>query len=242
MGTATKNTTQITCGITPRDKSLQLYITTVTLGVVTALLVTARLLFRILVKKLYLSSDDWAILLALLVGLSGTVIISVGTVPSGAGRDIWTLQYDQITDFGRWFFFNEIQYFIVLALIKLSLLLFYLRIFPSRQMKILLWGTVVFNGLFGLGFTITALLECRPINYFWLQWDGQHRGQCININALAWANASISIALDIWMLAMPLSQLKTLQLHWKKKIGVALMFFVGTLYVLEPHPTAPNIK
>jgi hypothetical protein len=31
------------------------------------------------------------------------------------------------------------------------------------------------------------------------------------------------------MLAIPLAQLKTLNLHWKKKIGVGLMFCVGTL-------------
>lgn len=31
--------------------------------------------------------------------------------------------------------------------------------------------------------------------------------------------AAISIAEDVWMLAIPLSQLHSLQLHWKKKIG-----------------------
>jgi hypothetical protein len=32
------------------------------------------------------------------------------------------------------------------------------------------------------------------------------------------------------MLAIPISQLFHLKLAWKKKIGVAMMFFVGTLY------------
>lgn len=31
--------------------------------------------------------------------------------------------------------------------------------------------------------------------------------------------AAISIVEDVWMLAIPLSQLHSLQLHWKKKIG-----------------------
>jgi hypothetical protein len=49
------------------------------------------------------------------------------------------------------------------------------------------------------------------------------------VNGLAWSNAAISIVLDGWMLALPISQLFGLQLHWKKKIGVAMMFVVGTL-------------
>lgn len=39
----------------------------------------------------------------------------------------------------------------------------------------------------------------------------------------------MSIALDLWILAIPLWQLRSLKMHWKKKVGVALMFCVGTL-------------
>lgn len=112
---------------------------------------------------------------------------------------------------------------------KLSLLLFYLRIFPSQTMRHLLWGTIIFDILFGLGFVLTSAVQCLPVDYFWHMWDGEHRGHCININAMGWANAIISIALDFWMLALPLSQLRSLRLHWKKKLAVALMFIVGTL-------------
>lgn len=120
------------------------------------------------------------------------------------------------------------RYFLNLATLKLSLLLFYLRIFPSQKLRWLLWGTVVFDVLFGFSFVIASIVQCKPIDYFWLQWDGEHQGHCVNINALGWSNAAISIALDVWMLALPLSQLPTLRLHWKKKVAVALMFTVGT--------------
>jgi hypothetical protein len=61
-------------------------------------------------------------------------------------------------------------------------------------------------------------------------WDGEHQGTClINNNALGFANAGISILLDIWMLCLPLTQLLKLSLHWKKKVGVAMMFSVGLL-------------
>ena len=51
----------------------------------------------------------------------------------------------------------------------------------------------------------------------------------LNKNAIGWANAAISVALDLWMIAIPLWQIRSLNLHWKKKIGVVIMFLVGTL-------------
>lgn len=114
-------------------------------------------------------------------------------------------------------------------MVKLTMLIVYLRIFPSKVIRRLLWGTMVFLGFYGFAFFITGLMQCAPRNYFWLMWDGQHEGRCININALGWANAIISIVLDLWILALPLSQLRSLRMHWKKKLAVALMFIVGTL-------------
>lgn len=76
-----------------------------------------------------------------------------------------------------------------------------------------------------------ALAQCRPVSYYWQGWDGLHDGHCIGIHALAWASAAVSIILDFWMLGLPLSQLVPLQMHWKKKLAVALMFGVGSLWV-----------
>lgn len=88
---------------------------------------------------------------------------------------------------------------------------------------------MAFDILFGIAFIVMVLVQCRPISYNWLSWKGEGGGQCVNITAVAWANAAVSIAIDLFMLAIPLSQLSQLKLHWKKKVGVAMMFFVGTL-------------
>jgi hypothetical protein len=138
----------------------------------------------------------------------------------------------------RAFYIMEILYFTQVPMLKLTLLAFYLRIFPGREIKLLLWATVIFNVLFGIAFVFAAVFQCTPISYYWDQWWGNVQGKCVDINALGWSNAAVSIALDFWMLGIPLSQLRHLNLHWKKKIGVALMFFVGTLWV-TPKPPEP---
>jgi hypothetical protein len=149
--------------------------------------------------------------------------------PNGIGRDVWTLRDSQITKFGKYFYIIEVLYFWEVSTLKMSLLFFYIRIFPTPLARKLLWGTVVFNAAFGISYVFSSIFQCTPVEFFWLKWDGLHQGHCVDINALAWSNSAISIALDIWMLAIPLWQLHTLQLNWKRKVGVAMMFFVGTL-------------
>jgi len=174
-----------------------------------------------------LTLDDWFMVLTLLSGIPSTIIVSLGAIPNGLGRDIWTLTPDQITNFGMFFFAMTVLYFAQVALLKMSLLFFYLKVFPDAMAKRLLWGTVALNAVFGTVYVLAAVFQCRPIDYFWTKWDGEHRGSCININSVAWSNAIISICLDFWMLGIPLWQLRLLHLHWKKKIGEGIMFGTG---------------
>jgi hypothetical protein len=123
----------------------------------------------------------------------------------------------------------EVLYFSQVVTIKLSLLCFFLRIFPQKKMKWTILATIGVNIVYGITFVFLGIFQCAPVSFFWTKWDGEQSGVCYHNNAMAWANASISILLDIWMLAIPLSQIYGLQLHWKKKVGVAMMFTVGTL-------------
>lgn len=186
-------------------------------------------LFSKFISGLNFWLDDWFIVITLVVGIPSSVMTVHGLTANGLGRDIWTVSFQQITDFLHIFYAMEILYFAEVALLKLSLLFFYLRIFPGTKIRRLLWATIAFDIMFGIAFVFTGIFQCQPINYYWQQWDGEHQGKCFNLNALGWANAAISITLDLWMIGLPMSQLAHIKLHWKKKIGVALMFIVGTL-------------
>jgi len=74
-----------------------------------------------------------------------------------------------------------------------------------------------------------GVFQCRPISFYWKRWDGEPEGSCFDINAFAFANAAISILLDLWIIALPVTQIMHLKMHWKKRIGVAMMFSVGLL-------------
>jgi hypothetical protein len=189
---------------------------------------------RIMFKSFFsgaktLGPDDKVLLGALAFRITGTIMSVRGLAAHGLGRDIWTLTLHELKLFGIFFYVMEVFYFTELSLVKVILSLFYLYIFPGTGIRRLLLGTVIFNIVFGVAFVTTAIFQCTPVNYFWNQFVETTSGRCIDINTFGWTNAAISVATDIWMIGIPLSQIPGLNLHWKKKAGVTIMFLTGAL-------------
>lgn len=212
-----------------RDRSDQYATIALTLGIISAVSAIMRLVYKACFTIAEFGLDDWFILVTLMSGMTSCVLNVVGLARYGIGRDVWTLTSVEVTTFVKYLYIAQILYFVEVALLKLSLLFFFQRIFPGRPVRRLILVTLIFNTLYGLVFVFVGIFQCWPIKYYWQSWDREHEGKCININGLGWANAAISIALDFWMLAIPLSQLLYLKLAWNKKLSVASMFCVGTL-------------
>lgn len=203
------------------------------LGAVAITVVVVRLIFKAFFSTAKeLKPDDTVILCALPLRITGMVLNVRGLVMNGLGRDAWTLAPDTISSFAKNVYIMATFYFAELTMIKLSLLLFYLHIFPGVTVQRLLKVTIAFNVLSGLAFIITSIFNCTPVPYIWTRFlDESKHGRCNDINAFTWATAGISIAQDMWMLSLPLFQIHRLQLHWKKKIGVIIMLLLGALCV-----------
>lgn len=227
---ATKNATSTLCHAPVRDESNKIRITNIVVAVVSAVCALLRIIYKGFALGFgELGLDDYAVLGATLMGVPTVVIIDRGIVPNGLAMDVWTIPFDHITNFVRWLYILEILYFLLIAVVKLTLLFFFLKIFQKPMIRQILWATIAFDILYGVSFAVVGVFQCKPITYYWTQWDGEGSGKCVNINALAWTNAIISIILDLWMLALPLYEVFHLQLSWRSKISVAMMFLVGTL-------------
>lgn len=109
------------------------------ISALSALFVIQRFAYK-LFAKLDIGLDDWSMLIIFVSGLPSTIMTARGIGPNGIGRDIWTLRFDQITAFGKFFFINEILYSFQVASLKMTLLFFYRRIFPSVLLQTLTLG------------------------------------------------------------------------------------------------------
>jgi hypothetical protein len=225
MGTAAKNATTTACGVPIQSRYTTFLAISASFGITSLLVVIQRIWAR-LSTRTSIGPDDWCIMVTTVVNI---VVSVVGVKYNQLGRHIWTLTYSEITHFLIYYYISETSYLLMVALIKLSLLFFYMRIFPSVLVRRLLWGTIIFTALYGILFFLIGLFLCSPVNYFWLSWDKEHHGHCLSQNALSWTNSTIGIAIDLWMISIPLVQIRNLKLDFKRKLGVALMLLLGTL-------------
>ncbi|KAF7554798.1 hypothetical protein G7Z17_g2671 [Cylindrodendrum hubeiense] len=228
----TQNATAAYCLHPVRNRTATFVNVTIIFGTLTGVFVIGRFGIKFFILDRDFGLDDLFVLLAFLCGLPSTVMNIYGTAGHGEGQDIWTLEFQQIYDFSYWFYVLEVVYFAQVSILKMAFLFFYLRIFSGPAQKVL-WGTIIFNALYGVAFVFLAAFQCTPVSFFWNGWDGEHPGKCLNTAAIGWANASVSVALDIWMLGIPLWCVRNLNMNWKKKLGVAFIVTVVSIIRLQ---------
>ncbi|WZH45765.1 CFEM domain-containing protein [Fusarium acuminatum] len=178
---ATQNWTNTYCNGPVRDKASSLIKLTIILGVFSGTSILLRIGSKIFFLHSDFGLDDLFTILSFCCCVPSIAIIIHGTAIYGLGRDIWTLEFDDITTFTFFFYLLEVLYFPLISLLKMSLLFFYLRIFSVGLAHKLLWGTIIFNALYGIIFVFLAAFQCNPISYFWTKWDGEHEGTCMTI-------------------------------------------------------------
>lgn len=127
------------------------------------------------------------------------------------------------------YFWDELVYLAVLPVTKISILLFYLKIFPKREVKIAIWVLIGFNLAYLVVFEIISIFQCRPIAGAWLAWDGTFEATCNDINMQGWMAAALNLVLDLSVIILPLPELAGLSLSLRKKIQILSMFCVGFL-------------
>jgi hypothetical protein len=112
---------------------------------------------------------------------------------------------------------------------KISLLLFYVRIFHHiAWFKKVSYATILFLLVYLVTTTIVSVLQCRPIQK---AWDKSEQGTCINLNAFFVFNGSVAVATDLIVLMLPLPLVWGLQLPLTQKLSLLPVFGIGIFIV-----------
>ncbi|KAK3381246.1 hypothetical protein B0H63DRAFT_495050 [Podospora didyma] len=180
------------------------------MSVVICIVITTRVLFKIFANGQSLWWEDYALMASEVVGIPQSIREVVAVAPAGVGHRIFQLV-----------FVSQVFYFPQVALLKLSFLFFYLRIFPGEWTRRLIWGTIIFTVLYGIAFTLLAIFQCQPVSAWWVQWDGSHGGKCVSNDTINRSSNIVSIFQDVWMITIPLRNVWSMNMDTKKKLGVA---------------------
>lgn len=114
------------------------------------------------------------------------------------------------------------------------MLCLFLQIFPNRGARITAYVGLVVVTIWGIAAILILLFSCRPLSYYWDQWDGEHTGKCLDQDKLLLGHSIVNIGLDVIVIIIPMPTLAKLRMPLEKKLGVCAMFAVGAMYVILP--------
>ena len=117
-----------------------------------------------------------------------------------------------------------------MASIKISILLFYYRLFNSDpRFRIAVWVMATVVMCWYITSTLIAIFQCSPIPY---NWDRTiPGGQCLSTYALWIGNSVSSLATDVAILCLPLPIIWRMDVTPRQKTAISGMFLLGAWYV-----------
>ena len=145
------------------------------------------------------------------------------------GNGIWTRR---ITVFNEINFAQQLTTTLTFGLTKLSVLLFYKRVFRGNTFNVAVWTMISIVSVWTVAFFFSNLLQCFPI---WVNWEssGGLVDYCINTNMMYLAQAWTDVLTDMMILSLPIPCIWALQMPARHKVGVTAIFLLGVLTVLS---------
>ena len=111
--------------------------------------------------------------------------------------------------------------------VKTSLLLFYVRLFPDRRMRMVAYTVGAIEWCFCIASTIVDIDMCTPVKYFW---DKSVGGHCVNTGVFYIVGSTMQLVTDVVVLFIPLPVVWSLHIGTSRKIGLSIIFLLGSVY------------
>jgi hypothetical protein len=124
------------------------------------------------------------------------------------------------------FLANEFTYSITTPVIKISVLVFYRRIFTTKVFRRCTDGLIVMCILWGTATLLASALQCRPLRAYW---DQSVNGHCFDALKFVLGVQGVNIFLDVAILCLPLPMVWGLRRAWQERLALSGVFLLGGL-------------
>ncbi|KAK9423323.1 putative Integral membrane protein [Seiridium unicorne] len=179
-------------------------------------------------KTKALGSDDALVCVATVLSIAFcvTCIFCIRYMFIGLPAKDVPLNADYETAF-KWGYAMGVVYNPILALTKLSVLMFMLRFSGVVQgIRYLTWAIFAFNTCQMVAMFTVVVFQCVP---FAKNWNGSLEGRCVDTWAFTIATSTLTIITDVVCITLPLYILAGLNMSSRKKLGLMVVFGFGIL-------------
>ncbi|RYP51413.1 hypothetical protein DL769_010816 [Monosporascus sp. CRB-8-3] len=149
----------------------------------------------------------------------------------GCATHLWQVTQAQYENLLKWMIPVNIFYMLSTDLAKISLLFFYLQLSPDLKYGILVRTLVAAFTLYALVYALISIFACRPI---YAAWDltAMRTAACVDKGTFLLTASIANVAMDLVILVLPLPVVVPLQIPWRRKVSLMLLFATGSFVIV----------
>lgn len=210
------------------SQSVSLIVAAVVLALLASIAVALRFKVRGMVKT-GRGPDDWIILGALLTQYVSSAVTMYGAIAGGEGDDLVDLirHPKRGERLARIMFATTMIFAMTIALIKVSTLVFYRRLFTVGRFRLACSVMFFLTGGWFLAAILGQMFSSTPISDSWTSLEHRTGHSVISIPDFQLSLAAINLALDFTIVCMPLFVISKLHMDRKRKWAVGGIFMLG---------------
>ncbi|KAJ6004769.1 hypothetical protein N7540_012568 [Penicillium herquei] len=178
-------------------------------------------------KKTRLSLEDYVVL-ASLIFFFAEAGLNLSLILSGMGLHADTLSTKSLLTIEKISMAYECVYCTTVSLIKISILLIYTRIFPTRGFRIASIVLGITIALWALALICLQILQCSPLSR---AWNNSISGTCIDLKGLFIGNGVPNIITDIAILSLPVHAVWRMHASTSHFLSIISIFIFGIFVV-----------
>ena len=155
--------------------------------------------------------------------------LEIGWVSAGLGKHVWAPGVQPEKGY-KILFALELVYIAGITLIRISVVLFYHRIFGrERKFRIALWCTGGMLVAWFIAISAISIFQCSPVQK---QWNYTLPGHCLSFYGTFIGVTAPNVFIDLFLLILPVPMLWKLQIKTTQKIALTANFLLGYRFVI----------
>lgn len=197
-------------------------------GVIIANVAVALRLLARRVARITLKVDDYLMMVALLfhwsIAIGGIILLC-----HGLGLPLSATSMDSLVVFFKTQYAGTFLYTLTVAFTKGSILFMYWRVFPCKEVRILVQIGFAVVGVWAIATCVTGALICIPVQKMWMP---QIEGACLDIAQFYYGIQIPNILTDIYIILVPIHEVYKLDLPKVQKLSLVCIFGLAVLTVI----------
>ncbi|RMZ68537.1 integral membrane [Pyrenophora seminiperda CCB06] len=203
---------------------------TAVLTIIAVLCVALRVYTRgIIVRNM--GPEDWTMIAAAVFAVVYLMELVVGAKELKLGFSAMSITVAQLVASIKLSLAIVITYMMAMTLIKISILLIYLRLAVTQTFKRLCQVSVALLVVYQVIVTIVVFTQCTPINKLWDFFD-KIEGTCIDARSFYRVTSVFHMIMDLWILVLPVKLIMNIPRPPREKIALYVIFGLGIVSLL----------